>query len=127
MSKRTKVSSVCSVKWREDCEIYFLLADVYDADSRTGAIVVDTRQVCQFALFRKPRGGGTQCKLSTAYAYVMIGFMVVNTYCGSLSLVYTGEGALVNFTVPRKLAYYALRLQIKYIEKNRAKKVGNFN
>ena len=92
MSKRTKVSSVCSVKRGEDCEISRLLADVYDADIMTGAILVDTHRVCQFTLFRRAGGGGTPGKLFATYADLMTGLMVVTTYCGSLSIVFTGEG-----------------------------------
>ena len=39
-----------------DFEISRLLADVYDAYIMTGAILVDTHQVCQFALFRRAVG-----------------------------------------------------------------------
>ena len=92
MSIRTTVSSVCSVKRGEDCEISHLLADVYDADIMTGAIVFDTHTEFVSVSFSEGWGGGTPGKLSATYADLMTGLMVVTTYCGSLFVVLTGEG-----------------------------------
>ena len=55
-----------------------MLADAYDAAIMTGAMVVDTHRVCQFALFRSVcvGGGGAPGKLSATYADLMTGVMV---------------------------------------------------
>ena len=91
MSKLTRFSSLCSVKRGDDFEISRLLADVYDAYIMTGAILDDTQRVCQFALFRRAVGG--RCgKLFASYADLMTGLMIVTTYCGSLSIVFTAGG-----------------------------------
>ena len=68
------------------------MADIYDADILTGAIVVDTHRVCQFVLFRRAVGGGDRGKLFASYADLMTGLMIVTTYCGSLSIVFTAGG-----------------------------------
>ena len=92
MLKRTRVSSLCSVKRGDDFEISRLLAHVYDAYIMTGAILDDTHRVCQFSLFRRAVGGGTRGKLYASYADLMTGLMIVTTYCGSLSIVFTAGG-----------------------------------
>ena len=58
----------------------------------TGAILDDTHRVCQFSLFRGAVGGGTRGKLYASYADLMTGLMIVTTYCGSLSIVFTAGG-----------------------------------
>ena len=78
-----------------DREIFLMLADAYDVDIMTEALVVDTQRVCQFALFGRVGvgwGEGTPGKLSATYANLMTGVMVVTTICGSLSAVFTGGG-----------------------------------
>ena len=89
MLKRTRVLSLCSVKRGDDFEISRLLAHVYDAYIMTGAILDDTQRVCQFALCRRAVGG--RGKLFVSYADLMTGLMIVITYCGSLSIVFTGS------------------------------------